>query len=99
MKFSDAEKPQKTPIEDTTESTLLHPSEFENSAKFRQTFSHFCTLIFKISLIFSIVVQNSPIFIFSQNGFREVSKKFETLEDIRSNCYKKICSNLDLDKT
>ena len=31
---------------------LLHHSEFKNSAKFRQTFSQFCSFIFKISLIF-----------------------------------------------
>ena len=30
----------------------LHPSEFENSATFRQTFSHFCSFGFKISRMF-----------------------------------------------
>ena len=33
-------------------STLLHHSEFENSAKCRQTFSHVCSFIFKVSLMF-----------------------------------------------
>ena len=31
---------------------LLHRSAFKNSAKFRQTFSHFYSLVFEISLIF-----------------------------------------------
>ena len=31
---------------------LLHRSAFKNSAKFRQTFSHFYSFIFEISLIF-----------------------------------------------
>ena len=31
---------------------LLHHSEFKNSAKFRQTFSQFCSFIFENSLIF-----------------------------------------------
>ena len=34
-------------------STLLHRSAFKNSAKFRQTFSHFHSFIFKVSLISS----------------------------------------------
>ena len=37
---------------------LLHRSAFKNSAKFRQTFSHFSSFIFKISLIFRNFVQN-----------------------------------------
>ena len=49
---------------------LLHLSAFKNSAKFRQMkeeissmrkrFSHFCSCVLNISLIFAIPVQNSP---------------------------------------
>ena len=41
---------------------LLHRSAFNNSAQFRQTFSHFSSFIFKISLIFRNFVQNPTNF-------------------------------------
>ena len=49
----------------------IHRSAFKNSAKFRQTFSHFCSFIFKMLHNFSIVVQNSPgpILMFSFRDF------------------------------
>ena len=53
---------------------LLHRSAFKNSAKFRQTFSHFFSFILKSSLIvrifFAIFVQISPIL---TNIFRNFS--------------------------
>ena len=46
----------------------LHRSE--NSAKCRQAFPHFCSLVLKNSLIFASIVQNSPMLM---NCFRNFS--------------------------
>ena len=56
MKFVDAEKPQSTPVYDTTESikNKLHRYEFKNSAKIKNIDKHFRILqmYFQISIIF-----------------------------------------------
>ena len=38
-----------------------NPLRIQNPARFRQTCSHFCSFIFRSSLIFAIVIQNSSI--------------------------------------
>ena len=53
----------------------MHRSVFKNSAKFRQTFSHFCSSI--LNLFFAILVQISPVLM---SFFPEIS----------SNCTEKI---------
>ena len=58
--------------------TLLHRSAFKKSAKFRQTFSHFCSLIL---FFIAIMVQISPI-LMTFSEFRQfVRKRYYNLLD------------------
>ena len=56
---------------------LLHRSEFENAAKFRQTFSHLCSFNFNFSLIFRNFCPKIA-------NFDEKIRNFEQILQIRS---------------
>ena len=55
---------------------LLHRSAFKNSAKFRQTFSHFYSFVFEISLIF-------------RNFCANLTNFHENFPEFQQNCWKR----------